>query len=132
MNIKEVSSITSIIPCFCLPKIVCVCFKWHFLSTLSCEQPTGVTKHFVTVDLYIHSGGRAARRGWCVSGVALLTSIHETVWISELLLLEPESFSLIAKVTLSAKGISAKLSFCHLSLEKLLEGVLLSTWKVAI
>lgn len=46
------------------------------------------------------AGGRAARRGWCVSGVALLTTIHETVWISELLLLKPESFSLIAKMNL--------------------------------
>lgn len=63
------------------------------------------------------AGGRAGREERCGSRVVLLTSIHETDWISELLLPKAESFSLIAKVNLSATGISARLSalLYHLS-----------------
>lgn len=56
------------------------------------------------------AGGRAGREEWYSSAVVLLTGIHETDWISELLLPKAESFSLVAKVNLSATGISARLS----------------------
>lgn len=114
--------------CFCLSNRLCFCFKWHFPSTPFHVWQTYWSNKSLSYSGLLYTflagaGGRAGREEPCGSAVVLLTSIHETDWISELLLPKAESFSWIAKVNLSATGISARLSapLYHLSFWKTVE-----------